>query len=199
MKFSQMKIDDFLSQLASSAPVPGGGGVSALVAALGIGLGDMVACLTIGKKKYADYEQDLIEIKSRAERLERELLDLIQADADVFEPLSKAYKVGPGEVMEEALKEASRVPLKIIEKCGEVIDLHADLLIKGSKLLLSDVGAGVILSKAAMQAASLSVYINTSSMQDKDYAEATNARAESFLEKYQPLADEIFAKVRSSY
>ena len=93
-KMTEMPLDEFLKQLASSAPVPGGGGASALVGALAISLGNMVGSLTTGKKKYADVEDDIQELNAKSEKLRLELLSLMAKDAEVFEPLSKAYEIG---------------------------------------------------------------------------------------------------------
>ncbi len=117
----EMHLDQFLTQLASSAPVPGGGGGAALAGAIGIALGNMVGSLTVGKKKYADVEADIIALNEKAEKLRNELLDLMEKDAEVFEPLSKAYAIPKddpkrSEVMAKVLKDASEVPLAIMEK-----------------------------------------------------------------------------------
>ena len=99
-KMTDKSCEDFVFALASNAPVPGGGGASALVGAVGIALGDMVGSLTLGKKKYADVQADIERLKERAGEIERELLNLIERDAEVFEPLSRAYGL-PKETPEE--------------------------------------------------------------------------------------------------
>ena len=91
MAFTDDSCREFVEVLASKAPVPGGGGASALIGAIGTALGNMVGSLTVGKKKYADVEEDIIELKKKADKLQDELLALVAADAEVFEPLSKAY------------------------------------------------------------------------------------------------------------
>ena len=117
--------------------VPGGGGASALVGAVGTALGAMVGNLTLGKKKYADVQEDIKQLLIKAEGLQNDMLELINKDALAFEPLSKAYglpKDTPeqqqykAEVMENALKAASSVPYEIMEKCMEAIDLHLSLI-----------------------------------------------------------------------
>ena len=91
MGFSTVPCNEFVEVLASKAPVPGGGGASALVGAVGTALGNMVGSLTVGKKKYADVEAEMYELKAKCDRLQAELLALVERDAEVFEPLSKAY------------------------------------------------------------------------------------------------------------
>ena len=205
MGFSTVQCDEFVTVLASKAPVPGGGGASALVSAVGTALGNMVGSLTVGKKKYADVEAEMWELKAKCDKLQAEFLRLIERDAEVFEPLSKAYgmpreteeeKAEKARVMEIVLKEACSVPMEIMEKCCEAIDIIVEFAAKGSTLAISDAGVGVIFCKAALQGASLNVFINTKSMKNREYAEELNAKAEAMLAKYTVLADEVFAQVR---
>lgn len=149
MGFSTVPCDEFVTVLASKAPVPGGGGASALVGAVGTALGNMVGSLTVGKKKYAAVEEEMQELKAKADVLQKELLHLVERDAEVFEPLSKAYgmpketeeeKAEKARVMEAALKEACSVPMEIMEKCCEAIDLLVEFAAKGSVLAISDAG-----------------------------------------------------------
>ena len=207
MQFSQLSCSEFTEILASKVPVPGGGGACALAGALGTALGQMVGSLTVGKKKYADVEAEMFELISRCEQIRKELLALIQRDAEVFEPLSKAYgmpKTTPeeqqkkDEVMEKALKEACMVPMEIMEKCCESLDVIDVFAKKGSRLAVSDAGVGAAFSKAALQGASLNVFINTKAMKDRKTAKELNAKADAMLEKYLPFADEIYASVAES-
>lgn len=204
MNFADKSCREFTDILASKEPVPGGGGASALVGALGAALGNMVGALTVGKKKYADVEQDVCSLMERITILQAELLALIEKDAEVFAPLAKAYgmpKETPEEaaekerVMEEALKSASLVPLAIMEKCCQVIDLQAEFAQKGSALAVSDAGTGVIFCKAALQGASLNVFINTKSMKDRELAAELEEKADGMLREYTVKADEVFAVV----
>ena len=208
MTFIQLSCEKFVEELASKAPVPGGGGASALVAAVGAALGNMVGSLTVGKKKYADVQEDILALKVETDKLQAELLALVERDAEVFEPLSRAYglpKETPEEqaektrVMEAALKEACDVPLAVMEKCGRAIELHREFAAKGTLLAISDVGVGVAFCKAALQGASLNVFINTKAMQDRAHAEEANRRAHALLAQYLPLADEIYADVAARF
>ena len=204
MGFSTVACNEFVEALASKAPVPGGGGASALVGAVGTALGNMVGSLTVGKKKYADVEEEMWELKGKADALQKELLALIERDAEVFEPLSKAYgmpreteeeKAEKARVMEIVLKDACSVPMEIMEKCCEALDLIKEFAAKGSALAISDAGVGAVFCKAALQGASLNVYINTKSMKNREYAEELNTKADAMLEKYTKLADEVFESV----
>ena len=207
MGFSTVPCNEFVEVLGSKAPVPGGGGASALVGAIGTALGNMVGSLTVGKKKYADVEKEMTELMARCDGLQKELLALVERDAQVFEPLAAAYRM-PKEtqeekeekarVMEAVLKDACAVPMEIMEKCAEAIGVIGVFAEKGSRLAVSDAAAGAALCKAALQAASLNVFINTRSMEDRDLAQQLNARAEEMLEQYVPEADRIFEEVLSS-
>ncbi len=206
MDFSSMSCSDFVNVLASSEPVPGGGGASALVGAVGAALGSMVANLTIGKKKYADVEENMRECLQKAEDLQSRLLDLIRQDAEAFAPLAAAYgmpkttveeMMAREAVMEPALREAAAVPLAIMETCCEALDVMHELALKGSRLVISDAGVGAACCRAALQGASLNVFINTRSMSDRDAATQINRRAKIMLDDYIPLADRIFTNVQS--
>ncbi len=204
MGFSTVPCNEFVEVLASKAPVPGGGGASALVGAIGTALGNMVGSLTVGKKKYADVEEEMYALKAKCDTLQKELLALVEKDAEVFEPLSKAYgmprnteeeKAEKARVMEIVLKDACSVPMEIMEKCCEAIELIQEFAAKGSTLAISDAGVGAAFCKAALEGASLNVYINTKSMKNREYAEELNAKADAMLAKYPKMAEEIFESV----
>ncbi len=204
MGFSTVPCNEFVEVLASKAPVPGGGGASALVGAIGTALGQMVGSLTEGKKKYADVEAEMYELKTKCDKLQADLLTLIERDAEVFEPLSKAYgmpreteeeKAEKARVMEIVLKDACSVPMEIMEKCCEAIDIIAEFAAKGSALAISDAGVGAAFCKAALEGASLNVYINTKSMKNREYAEELNKKADAMLAEYPKKAEEIFNSV----
>ena len=197
---------DFLEILASSAPVPGGGGASAFVGALGVALGSMVGNLTTGKKKYEHVQNDIKLILGKAEKLREEFIDLVEKDAKVFEPLSKAYGLPKNtdeekkikeEVMEKALKQACGVPLEMMEKALEAMTLHEELAEKGTRIAISDVGVGILFCKSALMGASLNVFINTKLMKDREIAETINAKAEAMILEGTAKADRIYNKVEA--
>ena len=204
MDFTNETCRDFVKVLASKEPVPGGGGASALVGAIGMALGNMVGSLTVGKKKYADVQDDIVALKAKSDDLQDRLLHLVLRDAEVFEPLSKAYgmpketeeeKAKKAKVMAVVLKEASEVPLQIMECCCEAIDIMEEFAAKGSKIAISDAGVGVAFCKSALMGASLNVFINTKSMADKELAADINARTEKMLADYTVKADNIYNSV----
>lgn len=204
MNLKEFSCADFVGVLASKDPVPGGGGASALVAAIGTALGNMVGSLTVGKKKYADVQEDIILLKEKSDKLQEEFLELIDEDAKTFEPLSKAYglpkdteeqRAYKAEAMESALRGACSAPVKIMEKCSEALEVIKEFAQKGTVMAISDAGVGAAFCKAALQGASLNVFINTKSMVDKKYAEELNKRVEEMLLKYTLIADEIYLEV----
>ncbi len=201
MLYTDKTCKEFADVLASREPVPGGGSTAALVGALGAALGRMVGSLTVGKKKYADVEAEIKELMTEGEQLQNELVRLVQSDIDIFKPLSQLYgmkaetdeqKAQKEQLLEKALNDACEVPLEIMKACGRAIELSKDFAEKGSVLAVSDAGASAILCKAALQAASLNVYINTGSMKDKVRADELNGTCERLLEKYIIYADEVF-------
>jgi len=206
MSFSDITLNDFVSQLSTKAPVPGGGGASALVGAVGSALGCMVGSLTVGKKKYAAVEGDIKRLMDESLELQARLMGLIDKDAEAFEPLSKAYslpketeeeKAHKAEVMAVVLKEASAVPMEIMECCCKALELVSEYAEKGSAIAISDAGVAAAMCVAALKGASLNVFINTKSMADRELAERLNTQAVEMLDKYIPMGDEIFAKVRA--
>lgn len=203
-KMTEKTCEVFLEALASKAAVPGGGGASALVGAIGVALGNMVGSLTVGKKKYAPVEPEIVSLNAQAQALRRELERLVTADAEVFEPLSKAYslpKSTPEElahreqVMAVVLEEACAVPMEIMEACGKALDLVERYAAIGSVMAVSDAGCAAVFCKAALQAASLNVFINTQSMPDRAHALELNARAEGLMDASIAKADAVFAAV----
>ena len=202
--FTQNSCREFVEVLASNAPVPGGGGAAALVGAIGTALGNMVGSLTVGKKKYAAVEAEIIALKAKCDALQKDLLDQVPADAEGFEPLAKAYGIPKDDpnrdkVLEEATIVACKVPMKIMELCCESIEAISVFAEKGSRLAVSDAGCGAVCCKAALQSASLNVFINTKSLKNRELAEELNAKANGMLDKYCALADEIFASVRANF
>ena len=197
---------DFAEILASKESVPGGGGAAALTGALGAALCSMVGNFTIGKKKYAAVEEEILALNARAEALRKRLEALVQADADAFTPLAAAYglpretpeqQARKAAVLAEALDGACAVPLDIMDACCEGIRLAADYAEKGSVLAVSDAGCAALFCKAALQASALNVAINTKLMTDRAHAAALDEKAARMLAEYLPLADGIYQSVAS--
>lgn len=199
-----MEIQEFTQQLASSQPVPGGGGSSALAGALGAALGQMVANLTIGKKRYAEVEEEIQKVCRELSSLQEEMLHLADRDEEVFAPLAKAYalpKNTPEEqaakeaVMEERLLDAALVPLEVMEKAFHMLDLIEILEEKGSRMAVSDAGVSVQFVRTAVLGAAMNVYINTKSMKNREKAMELNQKADQLTAAASQKADWIYSQV----
>ena len=204
MAMTEMRMDEFLNELSSKAAVPGGGGASGYAAALGMALGTMVANLTTGKKKYAEYQEEIEDIIGKSQILTGELAEFMDKDAESFEPLSKAYGLPKDteeqiqekdRIMEAALLDASKTPLELMEKIYESMLILQRLSVVGSSLAISDVGVGIQMAKAALNGASLNVFINTKLMKNTDVAKDFNSKADEHLDKGNKLADQVYAAV----
>ncbi len=183
-------VSGFVSAVASSAPVPGGGSVAAHVGALGSALAEMVAGLTVGRKKYAAVDADMRKLGTTAARLRAELSTLVQADADAYTVVGAAYKLPkttPAELGERdaaiqaALMKAAEVPLETARACAEVAALAATCADKGNANAASDAGVAALLAEAACRGAAYNVRINVSSMPDKAAGAPLAAEAASLV------------------
>ncbi|MDO4281413.1 MAG: cyclodeaminase/cyclohydrolase family protein [Peptococcaceae bacterium] len=197
MKQLEQSAVEFLAALSSSAPAPGGGGASALTGALAAALGMMVSNLTIGKEKYAEHEEALIGLRAELEALRDKLVGLVDADAEGFLPLARAYGIPKDDpsrerVMEEALATACLAPFEMMTTAYAVLCALAALVKKGSRLAVSDVGAGAVLAQAAIEAAALNIRINTKSMQDRARANQLNERADTIIREGSAYKERIY-------
>ncbi|MDR3566983.1 MAG: cyclodeaminase/cyclohydrolase family protein [Syntrophobacteraceae bacterium] len=196
----------FVEVLASKAPVPGGGGAAAMGGAIGMALSNMVGNLTVGKKKYADVEGEVKELIAKGDAIIDKLKRLVDRDAEVFEPLSKAYglpKSTPEEVkykeetMEKCCIEACGVPMEIMRAAFEGIKVHARMGEIGAMIAISDVGCGVAFLKSALIAGSLNVIINLNTIEDRQFLSATRKEMDDLLETGSKMADDTLSLVLS--
>lgn len=203
----EQKIQEFLEELSSKQPTPGGGGASALGGALAAALGGMVSNLTIGKKKYMEVESDIREYLSKLEDLRGRFIYLAQKDAEVFAPLAASYSLPAktpeevkhkAEVMEENLLAASMAPIEVMEKSLDTLRLLKELGEKGSRLAVSDVGVGVQFARAALLGAAMNVYINTKAMKNREKALDINRNAQQLAQEGCKMAEQIYEQVLES-
>ena len=199
-KLIQESCENFSELLAAKVSVPGGGGAATLVGALSVALCSMAGNFTLGKKKYADVEEDIKIILIKAEKIRKKFLELVDEDAQAFTPLAEAYSIAKDnperdEILEKALLNACKAPLEMIEQCAEVINLLEEMLKKGSRLLISDVGCGALLCKSAMECAAVNVFVNTSLLKDKNEAKIIEEKTDKILNEYCPKALEIADEV----
>lgn len=194
-------LDGFLTELSSGSPTPGGGGASAVCGAVAAALGSMVGNLTSGKKKYAEYQEEIEVAIAKCAALVKEFEALGQKDEEVFEPLAKAYSIpkdqeGRDEILEKVLKEASTAPYEVIEKAYETALVLARLAVIGSRLAISDVGVAAAACETAAKGAAMNVYINTKSMKDRVFAEELNGKTDDLVEQTTEICDKIYKQVK---
>ena len=186
------KVSNFLDELASNSPTPGGGSVAALAGALGAALISMVGNLTVGKKKYEDVEEDIKKILSSSEKLRYELSQLIEEDVKVFNNFMATYKMPKetedekkvrAEKIQESLIEAAKVPLKVAYKCLDILSLSKEVAEKGNINVVSDAGVAALMAEAALESAILNVKINLKMIKDEKTKEELSSSIQELLLK----------------
>lgn len=204
---TQLQCAAFVQALASRDPVPGGGGASAITGALGTALCSMAGSLSAGRKSPDASRKGLEQLLAQSQHIQTRLLELVEEDAAAFAPLSRAYSIPKdapdrAKVMEQATLAACQPPLEIMRACCQAIDLLSQMLEQSSTALISDVGCGALLCRAALESASLNVYVNTRSLRDRTQARQLEDAASAMLEHYLPLADEtahtVLRRLRNS-
>lgn len=199
-------VQTFLDQLASQASTPGGGSAAAIMGAMGAALVSMVCNLTIGKKNYAGVEGDLKQVLQKSEELRQRLTGMVADDIRVFNQVMSAYgmakdsdeqKSARAAAIQDALKEATVVPLACAKACAEVIELSRTAAEKGNLNVISDAGVAVMAAYGALKSAALNVYINVGNIKDKDFANAMGTELESILGRCESATQEIFELVKS--
>lgn len=199
-RYTNKTVDEFLDDLASSAPVPGGGSGAALGGALAAGLLSMVCNLTVGKKGYEDVQEQMAEILARSEEIRAELPDLLQADTEVYSAVMAAYRM-PRKTeaqkaerkaeMQKALKAAAEVPFSIADRCAEIVELCLPAAQGANKWAVSDAGVAVFLAEASMRGALLSVEINLNSIEDDAYVASMREAVEKMTDGKAELKEEV--------
>jgi formiminotetrahydrofolate cyclodeaminase len=200
-KLTDKVVNEFLDALASSAPAPGGGSAAALSGALGAALVSMVCNLTLGKKRYADVQDEINELVERSEALRHRLTDLLQADVQAYTGVSTAYRMPRGsdeekaarsKAIQEALKAATVVPMQVAEACVQVLDLCTPAAEKGNVNVVSDAGVAAVMAEAGLRSAALNVIININAIKDQAFADEARVKLESVLEGKPELKDQIY-------
>lgn len=196
---------EIVEEAASSSPTPGGGNVSAMVACMGNAMVSMVANLTSGKEKYAEYQSQVDELLAKSKDIMTRLEDLVDADMQVFGKFMAAIKM-PKETdedkkarsaaMEEASKTASDVPLEIAVTCVEILEIAVSLAAYGNKSAISDVGVGAYIAEASMEGALLSVDINLGGIKDQEYVKMATEKRDNLRAKARELREKSVAVVK---
>ena len=195
---------EFAGDLGAKKAMPGGGSAAAYAATMANSLAMMVANFTLGKKKYADYEEDIVRILDRAQKMSEDVMSLVDKDIEAFLPLSNCYKMQANTEeekkakaleMEKCLRGAAMVPMEILDISKDILDLHEELLIKGSVMLLSDVGVGAEMVRVAAKSAYININVNTKYMKDRDYADKAVLKYADLLKVIEDKCDRIYSEV----
>jgi formiminotetrahydrofolate cyclodeaminase len=204
--YSQKTVAQFLDELASSAPAPGGGSGAAVAGALGAALASMVCNLTVGKPKYADVQEDIQNLLAQTETLRSRLTHLIEEDIAVYYKLSAGYKM-PRDTDEQkaartaaiqnTLRDATAVPMRIAEACVGVLELCTPIAEKGNVGAVSDAGVAALLAEAALRSAALNVLINLAAIKDSDFVARERAALDDLLDGKAELKEQIYSLVVS--
>ncbi len=191
----EKSLQEYLNELSSNSPTPGGGNVAAMCGVLSASLGEMVCNLTIGKKKYAEVEQEMISVKDQFISFKQKFLELGEKDNEAFNTVMDAFKLPKesddekfkrSQKIEEATYGAAEVPAEVIKLCREMIPLIQTVAKKGNQNSLSDAGVAALLVSTATKGAFLNVLINCSSIKQ-------NAEAKRLLETTEAISTEINA------
>ncbi len=199
---------DFIDELASSSPAPGGGSVAALAGALGAALTSMVCNLTIGKKKYVQVEQQLTAVLKKSESLRGSLTALIDEDTTAFNEVMDAFGLPKGtepeqaaraEAIQRATKKATLIPLRVMQLCEETLALTKIVAEKGNSNSISDAGVASLMCHSACLGARLNVQINLTSLRDTAFIQQTQAQVDEISRRVDEANREILIRVQSSF
>src|SRR5581483_3124484 len=203
MSYTDHSISEFLDQLASASPAPGGGSAAALAGALGAALVAMVCRLTIGRKNYQHLDPEFEKILTRADALRADLLRWMDEDAAAYSRVMDAYhlpketeqdKTTRNAAIQNALKLAAEIPLKVATACAKVLEMSETVATQGNKNAASDGGAGALMAEAALRAAILNVEINLGLIQDDAFVNAVRTALEPLkraASKRQAILDSV--------
>ncbi len=198
--YPELRVDEFLDTLASSAPEPGGGAAAALAAATGAALVSMVANLTIGKETFAAVEEQMRATLERAEALRGALVAAVDRDAESFRQVMAAYRLPRGnpeeqtarrQAIDAALREAARVPAEVVTLCEEVAALSRQALEKGNPQVLSDAAVAALLADAGAQSAALNVRINLKGIADPAFTGPLWDEVQGRLDRIRSARDDV--------
>jgi len=197
----------FLDELASSSPAPGGGSVAALAGAIGSALTSMVCNLTIGKKRYADVQEEMQSVLRQSEKLRQELTLLIDKDTEAFNGVMAALAMPKAteeeqsrrsSLIQEATKRATLVPLSVMGLCERALALTRVVAEKGNKNSTSDSGVAALMLQSACSGAGLNVRINLTSLNDEQFVRQTTEEMKGITRKVEQLAGETLLLVNQS-
>jgi formiminotetrahydrofolate cyclodeaminase len=192
----EKKLEEFLDELASSSPAPGGGSVSALLGSLSSALTSMVCRLTENKKGYENVTVEIKKILEESEIIRKKTTELIDEDTKVFNEVMSAFKL-PKEnpdrpkKIQDLMKKAAETPLKTMRECYKALELAKAIAEKGNVNSISDAGVAALTAATGVQSASLNVMINLKFINDEDFVERTAKEVTDLTKKSIELNKEI--------
>lgn len=201
---TSLSVQQFLSELAKGSATPGGGTAAGLAGAQGAALLAMVCNLTIGRKKYADVEEEMQEALDKAERLRLRLMELMEEDTRAFDGVMAAYrlpkdtpeqKAARSAAIQAGLKEATRTPMETLTACVDVLELAPLVVKNGNPNVISDGGAGVLSAHAGMMTAALNVRINLNAIKDEAFVAAQTEQMETLIARGNEAKDRAWVIV----
>ena len=193
---TKLSCQEFLEKLASNAPTPGGGGGAAMAGALAVALTSMVGNLTVGKEKFAAYEEEVQNILAKAEALRLKMLSLVNADAEVFNSFMACYRMpkateeemlARNQAIQNAAKEAAGVPFEIAQSCLEVMKLADRIAVIGNHGAITDAAVSAIMARAALRSAVYNVVVNLKLIKDEAYNKEMYAKLEAMQKEAEDL------------
>lgn len=195
-RFTELSCEEFAERLAARESVPGGGGAAALVGALGAALCSMAGAFARSRSGASGDDAELEWIMGEAEDVRYRLLELVEEDADGFAPVLEAYRMPKDDpdrakAIERATEGACMAPLAMMGECCRAIVLLEKMGRRCSQQLISDVACGVLLVRAALECASVNVYVNTSALRDRYTAERIEGSVSELLDEYVPRAERL--------
>ena len=201
---SELTITEFLSRTASSDPVPGGGSISALGAAISAALSEMVAALTIGRKGYESSEKEMMEIIQRARGLREKLTKDIDRDSDAYSQVITAFRLPNDteenknrrrQAVQEGFKQAALIPLGVAKDASDLLNLAEKVVKRGNKNAVTDAAVAVMIARAAILGALLNVKINLNSIKDKNFVEDIKSQVQEIESTVEWKEKTILAKI----
>lgn len=207
-ELSRMTIRDFLTELASDSPAPGGGSVAALSGALGAGLAIMVTRLTIGKEKYRENWDEMGKVQREAKELAEQFLSLTEQDAEAFNTFFNAMKMPKDteeqktlrqEMMQEGLKDATMIPLETLKACELLVDLARTTAERGNPNAVTDAGTAALLTRSAALSAAYNVRINLGGINDETFVSMTEREVTETLKRIEKVSSAVEDLVRSNF
>lgn len=190
-----MNMEKFLEEVSAATPTPGGGSVAAMAGAIACSLAEMVCNLTIGKKKYADVEEEMIKLREKMQEKRKKFLELVEEDAKAFDEVMKAYKEKKG--IEEALKLAAETPFKTAVEANQLLDNIKLIAEKGNKNSISDAGVATYMAYSSFYSALLNVRINLKYIEDENYKKDMEGKIKEMEKGIENKKEEILKIVRN--